>query len=71
MEWINTRDKLPPDMTSVLGYTDEDRFKVVSVRRGIWDTYMNVLYWAYLPDKPVVQSEEPVKRRGRKKAVKT
>lgn len=29
---------------------------------------MNVLYWMWLPDKPDIKSEEPPKRRGRKKA---
>lgn len=29
---------------------------------------LNVLYWMWLPDKPDIKSEEPTKRRGRKKA---
>lgn len=68
MGWNSTKDKLPPDMIDVLGYTDADKFKVVSIKNGVWNTYMNVLYWMWLPDKPDIKSEEPTKRRGRKKA---
>lgn len=68
MGWNSTKDKLPPDMVDVLGYTDADKFKVVSIKNGVWNTYMNVLHWMWLPDKPDIKSEEPPKRRGRRKA---
>lgn len=68
MGWNSTKDKLPPDMVDVLGYTDADKFKVVSIKNGVWNTYMNVLYWMCLSDKPDIKSEEPTKRRSRKKA---
>lgn len=42
MGWNSTKDKLPPDMVDVLGYTDADKFKVVSIKNGVWNTYMNV-----------------------------
>ena len=67
MGWISTKDKLPPDMVDVLGYIDADKFKVVSIKNGVLNTYMNVLYWMELPDKPAMKSEETTKRRGRKK----
>ena len=40
MGWNSTKDKLPPDMVDVLGYTDADKFKVVSIKNGVWNTYM-------------------------------
>ena len=55
MGWNSTKDKLPPDMVDVLGYTDADKFKVVSIKNGVWNTYMNVLYWMWLPDKPDIK----------------
>lgn len=48
-------------MVDVLGYTDADKFKVVSIKNGVWNTYMNVLYQMWLPDKPDIKSEEPTK----------
>ena len=36
MGWNSTKDKLPPDMVDVLGYKDADKFKVVSIKNGVW-----------------------------------
>lgn len=42
MGWNSTKDKLPPDMVDVLGYTDADKFKVVSIKNGVECTLLDV-----------------------------
>jgi hypothetical protein len=63
MGWNSTKDKLPPDMVDVLGYTDADKFKVVSIKNGVWNTYMNVLYWMWQILSQKSQQKDVVERR--------
>mgnify|MGYP000759669147 CR=1 FL=1 len=63
MGWNSTKDKLPPDMVDVLGYTDADKFKVVSIKNGVWNTYMNELYWMWQILSQKSQQKDVVERR--------
>jgi hypothetical protein len=52
--WIDIEDanNKPPENTDVLVYTDSHKMKVASLRNGIWNTYMKILFWAELPKAP-------------------
>ena len=52
-DWININEQMPPEDKAVLAYTEEGIMKVVKLRHGVFDTYMKVIGWQFLPhDKP-------------------
>lgn len=66
--WINITEQLPPENIDVLVCTDMKKMKVVSLRNGIFNTYMKVVAWQQLPDFPSFNDDDSVKkRRGRPK----
>lgn len=66
--WISIEQQLPPEKMKVLGYTDENNYKVVTYYNGKFDTYTKILFWTNLPSPPnTTEIEAPKKKRGRPK----
>lgn len=66
MIWNDPITVPPPERTDVLIYTEENRMKVARVCRGKWDTYVKVMAWTELPDKPKINTEVPKRKKNNK-----
>ena len=74
MDWINVKDRLPDKYCEVIIASDDGTVKsAVYMSNGKWNTFLNVTHWMEYPDAPevdsVVDTEEQIKKRGRKKKV--
>jgi hypothetical protein len=74
MDWISVKDRLPDKFKEVIVATEGGRVKsVIYAGDDKWNTFLNITHWMEYPEAPevdvVVDVEEPVKKRGRKKKV--
>lgn len=74
MDWISVKDRLPNKYCEVIIASDDGAVKsAVYMSNGKWNTFLNVTHWMEYPEAPevdvVIEEEEPVKKRGRKKKV--
>jgi hypothetical protein len=74
MDWISVKDRLPDKFKEVIVATEGGRVKsAIYAGDDKWNTFLNITHWMEYPEAPevdvVVDVEEPVNKRGRKKKV--